>query len=468
MNIKNILYFAIGPIGIAFFGFISIPIMAWIFQPEDIGRLTMLQVSSTFAVLILTLGLDQAYIREYETSENRNSLLKHCIIPGFIFLALISATLLAFPQKTSEWIFGIQQGNLALLLVIYIALSFFSRFLSLILRMQEKGLAFSISQLAPKVTFLFLILGFYFLKDHLTFYDLLLTQLISILTVFLFFAWNTRNTWTRSINENINKKALQPLMLYGYPLALGGIAYWGLTSIDKIMLKTYSSYEQLGLYSVCISFAGAALVIQSIFSTIWAPTVFKWINKEDGVKNINLVRSHLAQIILIIFLLCCSFSWILDYLLPKQYTDAKFILMACLCYPLIYTISETTVIGINITKKTHLSLFASLIAFVINIIACYILIPKFGAIGAAISTSISFLFFLFARTEFSIFAWQLFPRKQVYLSSIAMVTTSILIIIYREHIGYLFYLVSILITTIYIYLYYKNNKKFLVDMIENR
>ena len=45
MNARKVLAFSVGPIGAAALGLITLPIVAWLFSPEDIGRLTMLQVT---------------------------------------------------------------------------------------------------------------------------------------------------------------------------------------------------------------------------------------------------------------------------------------------------------------------------------------------------------------------------------------------------------------------------------------
>uniref|UniRef100_UPI0001AF5504 lipopolysaccharide biosynthesis protein n=1 Tax=Salmonella enterica TaxID=28901 RepID=UPI0001AF5504 len=62
---------------------------------------------------------------------------------------------------------------------------------------------------------------------------------------------------------------------YGIPIALSSIAYWGLASADRLFLKKYAGLEQLGVYSMGISFGGAALLFQSIFSTVWTPYIFR-------------------------------------------------------------------------------------------------------------------------------------------------------------------------------------------------
>ena len=46
MNIKKILGYALGPIGSAAFGILSLPLISWYYPAEDIGRIVLLQTYS--------------------------------------------------------------------------------------------------------------------------------------------------------------------------------------------------------------------------------------------------------------------------------------------------------------------------------------------------------------------------------------------------------------------------------------
>lgn len=59
-------------------------------------------------------------------------------------------------------------------------------------------------------------------------------------------------------------------------------------------------------------------------------------------------------------------------------------------------------------------MLASLIALIINVLANVLLVPSFGAGGAAVSTCLAFWAFLILRTEFSIISWKTMPRFEMY------------------------------------------------------
>ncbi|KZY60650.1 hypothetical protein A3733_24760 [Pseudoalteromonas shioyasakiensis] len=107
----------------------------------------------------------------------------------------------------------------------------------------------------------------------------------------------------------------------------------------------------------------------------------------------------------------------------------KYLVIPCMLAPLFYVLSETTVIGLNIVKKTNYSMLASIFAFAINFIGNFFLVKKFGAYGAAISTATSFWVFLVLRTELSCYFWKSIPRVRLYILTLFLLVASIVTII---------------------------------------
>lgn len=414
MNARKVLAFSVGPIGGAALGLITLPIVAWLFSPEDIGRLTMLQVTVSFSLLLFSLGLDQAYVREFHEVQDKPGLLKAVFIPGFVILLLVLTGLVFSPWSPSLLLFGIDSLFLTALLYAAVLLSFGSRFLSLILRMQERGLAFSMSELLPRLLFLLIVVGYVWLGAEAIFQNLIIANFLSVLTVFIIFAWNTRKDWLPAFSASIDKAKQSQMIRYAIPLIGSGVAFWGLTAMDKVFLRSLSSFEELGIYSVAVSFAGAALVFQAIFSTVWAPVVYKWAAEGVDPQKIKHVIDYVTLAVVVIWSLAGMFSWVVAYILPSEYVLVPYILLAAMAYPLLYTLSESTGVGIGIKRKTMFSLLAAIVALVFNAIGNWLLIPIYGAAGAAMASAVAFFIFFMIRTEASSKLWESFERWRMY------------------------------------------------------
>ena len=427
MNFRKILAFSIGPMGAALIGLVTLPIVAWLFSPEDIGRLTMFQVTVSFTLLLFSLGLDQAYVREFHEVKDKPSLLKAVFVPGFLILLIALIGLISSPWSASLMLFGIDSMLLSALLYGAILLSFGSRFLSLILRMQERGLAYSMSQLLPKLLFLIIVVGYVWMGTEAIFNNLIMANFLSLLTVFIIYVWNTRKDWLPAFSASVDKAKQKKMIRYAIPLIGSGLAFWGLTAMDKVFLRNLSSFEELGIYSVAISFAGAALVFQAIFSTVWAPVVYKWAAEGVDPSKIKNVIDYVTFAVIIIWSLTGMFSWLIAYILPPEYERVQYILLAAMAYPLLYTLSEATGVGIGVKRKTVFSLLAAISALVINAIANWILIPIYGAAGAAMGSAIAFFIFFVFKTELSSLLWVKLKSKRMYFFVSLMILFSFLV-----------------------------------------
>lgn len=425
MNIRKILAFSIGPIGGAALGLITLPIVAWLFSPEDIGRLTMLNVTTSFALLLFSLGLDQAYVREFHEVENKPALLKAVILPGLLILLFVLVGAMLMPWSLSLFLFGMDSLLLTSLLVLSIFLSFFSRFLSLILRMQGRGFAFSMSQVLPKLLFLLVVLIYIWLGFKAIFENLIVANVLSLTAVFAIYCWNTRKDWLPSLSATIDKAKQVEMMRYAIPLIGSGLAFWGLTATDKVFLRSMSTFEELGIYSISVSFASAALVFKTIFTTVWVPIVYKWAAEDVNPLKIKSVIDSVTLAVIIIWSLSGMFSWLVNYVLPAEYERVQYILLAAMAYPLLYTLSEATGVGVGIERKTLFSLFAAGTALIINALGNWLLIPAYGAAGAAIASAIAFFIFFVIRTEASSKIWVSFERRKMYFFILILLILSV-------------------------------------------
>ncbi len=430
MTPRQIAAFAIGPIGGAVLGLITLPIIAWFFSQEDVGRMAMVQVTIGFSTLLFSFGLDQAYVREFHEVKDKPALLKRALLPGLLILSVTLSILLVSESALSGWLFGISDWHLSLLIAVAVFAAFISRFLSLVLRMNEQGLAFSMSQLLPKVVLLAIIGGYVLLGANTSLTNLVIANTAAFVFVCVAFAFNTRKELIAGITATLDWQHLKQMLRFGLPLILGGVAYWGLTAIDKVFLRTLASFEELGVYSVAVSFAGVATILQSVFSTVWAPTVYKWASKGEGLENVHKVSRYILCLVVLLFCLAGLLSWIVTLFLPANYAAVQWILVSCLGAPLLYTLSETTVVGIGITRRSSFAMLAAVVAFVGNLVGNWLLIPRFGAAGAAVSTCISFWVFFVLRTEFSIYLWKPVPRLPLYGYTTLVVAGASLFTIY--------------------------------------
>ncbi len=437
MNSRKILAFAVGPVLSGLLAIFTIPLLAWFFQPEDIGRNNIYQVCMSFSVLFFGFGLDQAYVREYHESEKKNELLKTCYIPGFFAIFLFSIGSLPFWKEISTALFGVQDFSWYLIVVLCGILTLTERFFSLSLRMQEKGLLFSLCQVFPKVSIIvgmLLVYKFNFSRDYL---KLLLINLASLLTVVAFLAFLTRKNLSEILRSSLDFDLMRSLLMFGLPLVGAGVAYWGLSASTSIVLRHFSGFKDLGLYSMAMSLAGVVTIFQTVFTTVWMPTVFKWVSTGENFERVDSVIRKVVLFVGAAFCLVGIFSFAIEYVLPKNYHSISSLLVCSVAQPLLYTLSEVTVIGLAIKRKSSFSLLASLCALFANLLLCLALVPDFGASGAVAANAAAYAVFLVARTEFSALFWRAPQRSLIYGVLFFPVGGALISVIFSETLGHI-------------------------------
>lgn len=132
----------------------------------------------------------------------------------------------------------------------------------------------------------------------------------------------------------------------------------------------------------------------------------------------------------LIFCIVGSSSWLLDYILPIYYINVKYLIVCAIAPSLLYMLSEVTSVGIGISRKTSLTIWVALIAFLMNILFGSLLIYDYGATGAVVANTLAYIVFFVGRTEASVRVWRGFPRLRTYIyvglmAFIAIITASL-------------------------------------------
>jgi O-antigen/teichoic acid export membrane protein len=287
-------------------------------------------------------------------------------------------------------------------------------FYTYVLRMQERGIAYSLSRFLPKLL-LFILLGIGVLFHFVEYSFLLIAQISSVVVSLFVFTVLLKTSLFETLSSTVDVVLLKKLFRYSLPLMAGDFAYWGLTTSDRFLLRYLAGFEELGFYSVAVLFSGAAFVLTGIFSTIWHPQVYKWAQDETKSHELSSFFEPVAAAIFFIWSCTGLFLKPVLLLLPEKYSAIEPLILLNLSVPLLFVLSETTVIGIHLSRKSFWSMLASFVAFALNGLLNLVFIPKYGALGASAASAVAFYVFFVMRTEASARIWFSFPRLKLHV-----------------------------------------------------
>lgn len=421
--IKKFFGFSLGPIIGAIIGFITIPVTSHLVSADQFGLSNMFTLANNIITLAVLIGIDQAFIREYNETKDKKKLLFNSLLIPLIATIIIGGILILFKTQFAQMLFNDQLlVQPIILLAICTPLFIIEKFMLLTLRMKEKAFQYSFWSIMSKALNLILtiILLLVYKKN---FESIVYASIFSQLIISLILIYVCRKDIGIS-RKYIDKKEIKSLIKFGFPLVPANLIGWGLTSTDSIFLRIMTTYTELGYYSVALKISNVLGLIQSSFTSFWTPLAFKW--KADNEKNekFELVNAGVALSMSIVFILVLAFKQIIPIFFGEGYEAIIYIFPFLLFHPIFYTMSETTALGIYFSKKTYYNIVVSLISLIANLILNYMLIPILGAIGAAIATGISYLIFFWTRTIISRKLWFKFEIKKFIFTTIILLICS--------------------------------------------
>ena len=148
---------------------------------------------------------------------------------------------------------------------------------------------------------------------------------------------------------------------------------------------------------------------------------------------------------------------IVAIILGNQFRNAIDIFPFLLLYPVLYTLSETTGVGIGFKRKTSYSIVITSIAGITNIAFNWLLIPMFNGAGAAMATGISYIAFFWGRTLISRKLWYKFDLKIYVFSNIILLSNCAIHTFMKGYFPYVFSIITLLAIIIYFSVYIKKN-----------
>lgn len=401
--VKKFVDFAMGN-GIALIlGFLSTPIISRLISPEEMGKFSNFNTITSLLCLVLLFGLDQAFVRYYyeEKEESRKRLLFECIKIPIIICAGVGVLILLAYKPISTYIIGEDSFNIAFILVIHTFFSILNTFSLLVIRMQQRGKLYSMMQIVIKATYIIFLLSLYkvYGDDNIT---VILAYVLANILVVILAITIERKEWRLWDNEYDISNSKRSLIKYGLPLVFSASIVWVFQSIDRIFLNVYCNKAEVGLYSMAFTIIALLNAVQGAFTTFWVPIANENYNKNpENTEFFSKINKYITVIMSFLGIGLIAGKDIIVFLLGAEYRQAVFIIPFLVFMPIMYTISEVTVVGISFKKETKYHIVIAVVSAIVNVVGNYILVPRLGAIGAALSTGVSYIVFYMIRTFIS-------------------------------------------------------------------
>ncbi|HFI0462990.1 TPA: lipopolysaccharide biosynthesis protein [Streptococcus suis] len=417
--LNRLLGFSLGPILGALISFFLVPLLTAFIPAAEYGKASLFSTLITILPFYIFLGLDQAYTREFQENEDKRNLLQQAaILPLGLGIGLVVISFI-FSSELSTWLFGSEDyPQIVFLGGIWVLATILERFFLLSLRMQDQAFVYSTYNLILKIN-VFLVSMFFIAIGWRDFqvivYGLLLGQLLGDLVLF----WQHRYYFKFS-GFHIDWPLIKRMIQFGLPIMVAVNLTNSLSAVDNLFLKQYRTMEEIGIYSVALKIMAVIGIVKTAFTSFWVPTAYRWYQEQKEMKYFKFISDAVLFVLTAMFFALLVFkSWIV-LIVGEEFRQVQY-LLGLMAFPhMMYTLSETTNLGIVFSRKTQFNILVSIAAFIPSVLLNYLLTPRYGFVGAATASFVAYLMFYFFRTYFSNRLGFSFSQRKQVLSILLM------------------------------------------------
>jgi O-antigen/teichoic acid export membrane protein len=376
--------------------FITFPLIAAALSPKAFGAVELIVTVTSLLGLFMGCGLNNSVQRYYWDKDTATIDRPVVVSSGLITQAIFGLVVFVLGLLIVPLILPMaQQAKLPLTWVALVAallLMVFAQWQTYLLDITRLHLSpwkfLTVSLLSRVASMLLAVVAVVCLKWGVD--GLFAVQACVVLLILPIAVWMVK----KDITLNVNKKWVKELIGFGYPFIFVGIAYWLFGSIDRWMLATMSSIEEVGIYSVSFRFASIVLFVSMAFGQAWSPVAIKI--RADNPGDYRSIYAKVLLILLYVMFIVgggvALFSGELIYLImPAEYMSSAMPLIVLCIGVVLQATQQVTAIGISLEKKSFLFARLAWLTAIINATLNWVLIPSFGATGAAWATSTSYL-----------------------------------------------------------------------------
>lgn len=386
--------YGLGSVLTSALGFLLLPLYTKYFDSAAFGALTLIQLMATLAGSFFYVGASSALARFYFDQPEGSA--RQAVVATAVWLTVAGA----LAQIALGWIAApslarVTLGDQHYVAAIRVALigsafTFVSQLFLQLLRFRRKSTSVVILNMASLVAIIALVWVLLAHSSMGVLAPLLATTIVqggAMFALALLVRHDLALAWSRA--------EARPLLALGLASTMLGLAYYVLSATDRFLLNKLGSLSDVGVYSLGYRIG---MVIQMLFiapfSQIWAPMRMENRRAEDQHAFLAHGLTYFAFLGIAATLTLSLFAPEITDLASSRaeyhgaYRVVPLVMLAHLCYGAINIVDY----GLWVERKNHLAIFAFLAAIAVNAGLNAFAIPRWGYMGAAAVTVVSYAF----------------------------------------------------------------------------
>lgn len=197
----------------------------------------------------------------------------------------------------------------------------------------------------------------------------------------------------------LNKGEGTALLKIGLAGVVTAPMYWLLSSSDRWFLQFFRGAEEVGIYSIGYNFAYLGVMVNTAVMTVWLPEAARAYEEDQTAarKVLGRLMSRLVAGLALVWLaIAASGGDMVRWLANERFHSAAQVVPFIAGGVFFYGVSQLAMYGLLLVKQLKWAALWWFAAGLVCVASNWMLVPRQGGMGAAITQTLSFAFVSFA------------------------------------------------------------------------
>ena len=383
---KNIGLLTISNFGSKILIFLLVPLYTSVLSTAEYGSYDIVHTTINLLIPILTLNISDSVIRFSIDKENNPqkvfSIGLSVVVKSWLAFLLVIIINNIFNIIPVLKTYSRYMVLLFLVISLYQLCSQFARGTDRIVDLSIAGIVNSFTMISFNILFLL-----YFKLGIAGFF---MANILSSLIAVIYFIIRLK-IYKYIIKIKNSDTMIKDMKNYSRPLTLNSISWWVTNASDRYVVTWMCGIAVNGIYSVAYKIPSIMNVFQSIFLQAWQISAVKSFDNKDKEGFFSQIYNmYNFSMVIICSLMIILIKFIASIMFANNFYDA-WVFVPILLISNVFGAMSGFIGGVfSAVKDTKIYSYSTTIGAIINIILNIILIKFYGAIGAAIATTVSY------------------------------------------------------------------------------
>ncbi len=379
-----------------FLNFLLVPFYTNYLAPSELGVVGYLYAYIAFVFVIYGYGMDSAYMRFISSLEVGDKK-QNVSVPFFSLVGtsiVFSLALYCSAASVGALLdIGADQADL----IRYSAWILFFDTLAIVpfayLRMENRAKTFAglrIFNIVINVVLTIIFLVVLEMKVEAVFIAGLVASAVTALVLVLMIV--------PRLTTHLPARLYKEMLRFGLPIIPAGLAGIAIQVIDRPILMALTNKETVGIYTANYRLGVLMMLVVGMFDYAWRPFFLTHAKDSDAPKLFSKVFTYFVALMMLVLVTVSLFIQDLvrikvfgRHIIDSRYWGGLDIVPVILLAYVFLGAYVNFVVGVYLEKKTKYLPYATGAGALVNVVANLILIPRFGIMGAAVATLLSYM-----------------------------------------------------------------------------